>query len=71
MQLIIRRNKNYLRTLEGSIIPKIERTDIIAILNIFNRCETILDFAESSFLIFTMKSIGINLIKEYRGSIKK
>lgn len=52
-------------------MPKIERIDIITILNTFNRGETILYFDESSFSVFTIKSIGIDLTKQYGCPNKK
>lgn len=49
-------------------MPKIEREDIIAIINVFNKGEEILDFSDTSFSSFTLNSIGLNLREEYLGT---
>lgn len=53
------------------VMPKIEREDIIAIINVFNNGEDILDFTDTSFSSFTLKSIGLNLMEEYSGTNSK
>lgn len=49
-------------------MPKIEREDIIAIINTFNGGENVLDFNDVSFSSFTLDSIGFDLREEYNGS---